>query len=89
MVKKNDDWRILAYKGFMDGQKFEKLDFVSSDKNDHEHCEFCYAKITDLENLSEKVEKSGYVYKDLEKNRSHWLCQECFNDFKERFNFKS
>ena len=88
-INNNEDWRILAYNGFMNGQIFEKEKFVSSEKNDHEHCEFCYKKITDLNNLNEEIDRFGYVYKDVKKNRSYWLCEECYSDFKERFNFKN
>lgn len=43
----------------------------------HEHCFFCFEKfMTDMD-----VE--CYCTTDFE----HWICEECFNDFKNKFDF--
>ena len=44
----------------------------------HEHCEFCMEKVT-MDNEGE-----FYCTTDME----HWICSECFNDFKEPFEWK-
>ena len=44
----------------------------------HEHCEFCMEKVT-MDNEGE-----FYCTTDME----HWICSECFNDFKEPFGWK-
>ena len=44
----------------------------------HEQCEFCWAKA-----LTDK-EYSFYCTEDMR----YWVCEECFNDFKEKFNWE-
>ena len=44
----------------------------------HEHCEFCWEKA-----LTDK-EYSFYCTEDMR----YWVCEECFNDFKEKFNWE-
>lgn len=83
----SDDWRLKGYKGIFSGKKFTFQEFHSSSKNDHEHCEFCWKKITDLS--IEETEKSGYVYYDEKSKQSHWICQSCFNEFKEKLDLKT
>ena len=44
----------------------------------HEHCDLCYEKaMTDI---------SGIFY--CTEDMKHWICEECFNDFKEQFNWQ-
>lgn len=45
----------------------------------HEHCDLCYLKATTDSNCT------FYVTADL----GHWICEECFNDFKEELNWKT
>lgn len=44
----------------------------------HEHCEFCWHKIM-TDNSEECFCTSDYC---------HWICKECFDDFKDEFNWK-
>ncbi|MBP3391953.1 MAG: hypothetical protein J6L76_04115 [Clostridia bacterium] len=44
----------------------------------HEHCTFCWEKaLTDKECIF-------YCNGDMQ----HWVCEECFHDFKEKFNWE-
>ena len=44
----------------------------------HEHCDLCYEKVmTD-------INCTFYVTDDMRR----WICEKCFNDFKEQFNWK-
>lgn len=44
----------------------------------HDHCDLCWEKVmTD-------IECTFYVTDDFR----HWICEECFNDFKEQFDWK-
>ena len=47
--------------------------------NKHKHCEFCKAKF----GIDEKL-KQGYATKD----RYYWICENCFEDFKDLFKFR-
>lgn len=82
-----EDWRLT---GDFDGIKnkiFKKRYFHTKSDNDHEHCCFCWKKITDLE-TSEEHDTLGYV--TLNENcHEEWVCEECFEDFKTIFNFKT
>ena len=81
--KMNDDWRLNDY---LIGCCFEKKEFHSSKKNDHEHCEFCGLKITDVDIKEEHI-LCGYVTVLKQSNQEHWICPRCFSDFKNKFKF--
>lgn len=83
-----DDWRLLSYKGQLNGMEFELIKFNSTVSNDHEHCDFCFAKITDLDIKNEIVFKEGYAYINAKTKKLNFICPECFNDFKEKLDFK-
>ncbi|MBR2617344.1 MAG: hypothetical protein IKC56_03860, partial [Clostridia bacterium] len=86
--KPKEDWRLIGYTGKMNDRVFEFSNFTSTNNNDHEHCEFCWCKITDKK-LEEDVVSQGYFcYNDISK-QSNWICEKCFEDFKKMFNFKS
>ncbi len=45
MIKKiENDWRLDMYDGYLNGAIFTFGRFVSTEKNDHEHCIFCMKK---------------------------------------------
>ena len=48
--------------------------------SDHEHCEFCLEKISNYPNTIH----DAYCTED----EYHWVCDNCYNDFKTRFNWK-
>ena len=82
MVEK-DDWRLgRGQEKFLKGRKLVKISYFRfSETWDHEHCEFCWAKFSECEgDLHE-----GYVTAD---DRESWICAECFDDFKEMFQWK-
>ena len=81
------DWRLTNQMNYLYRVTLKKTVFKASTTNDHEHCEFCWQKITDLP--IEDVDREGYVYEDFEIGRSVWVCKHCFGDFKEKFNFKT
>ena len=71
---------ILRYaethvKNFPDTKEYlegEKIQFFW-----HEHCDFCWEK------AMTNTECEFYCTKDMR----YWICAECFNDFKDRFNW--
>ena len=44
----------------------------------HDHCELCNEKATT------DISSVFYCTEDMK----HWICEECFNDFKEQFNWQ-
>ena len=78
-----DDWRedLLYTMDDTYGYCFKKIVFKSSEKNDHEHCSICFAKISDNSKLTEA---EGYYCVKT----GDWICSVCMNDFKNRFEWK-
>ena len=79
MLEKND-WGLLNQKEFLMNAKLKKTDYTKpSDKWDHDHCAFCWDKFSE----NEGDLRQGYCTLD----KKYWVCEECYNDFKEMFNF--
>lgn len=74
------DWRLSEQNEFLRNSSLYHREYVPSESSDHEHCEFCGAKISNHEgDISE-----GYTTTDL----YHWICPTCFQDFKAEFGWK-
>lgn len=67
------DRRITNQHKYLYGKSLVQKAFVSKGNWDHEHCAFCFYKI-----LPGDVE-----YCTLDEK--HWVCKNCFEDFKECF----
>ena len=71
----NNDWRLTNQMNYLFRNNIIKSKFKPyRDDWRHEHCAFCSEKI----NCDTKI---AYSTED----RYHWICEECFNDFKEMF----
>ena len=78
----NNDWRLQGQEKYLKGHKMMRLPYFRwSETWDHEHCEFCGATFSDYEGDIHE----GYVTAE---NKRHWVCPECFEDFKEMFQWK-
>lgn len=80
MVEK-DDWRLtFGDEDYMYDQNAYHRKWVQKSKNDdHDHCKFCWAKFANFEDTLHE----GYVVEF--NNYNFWICDACFNDFKEMF----
>ncbi len=76
-----DDWRLLNQKEYLMTAKLIKAAYKPKNENlDHEHCSFCWDKFSaNPEDLS-----VGFQTVD----GKYWICEECFEDFKEMFGFE-
>lgn len=83
--KVKNDWRLDTYDGYLNGATFALKKFVSTKNNDHEHCVFCWQKITDL--TIEDCDMEGYCAMYESTRQTQWICKDCFNEFKNLFNF--
>lgn len=71
------DWRLRNQIDYLFGVKLTLINYKPKNENwEHDHCEFCWEKFED-EN------QKGYATKD----QYHWVCTECYTDFKEMFNW--
>jgi hypothetical protein len=83
------DWRLTNQEKFLKGVPLRMSRFKVRSGHpewDHEHCDFCWAKI-----VEEKSKKDGddlLVEAYATENRSHWVCPKCFEDFREMFQWK-
>lgn len=71
------DWRLTNQMNYLYRATLKKSVFKASATNDHEHCEFCWDKFGE----NEGSQHLGYCTLD----RYHWICNECFQDFREQF----
>ncbi|MBK8651580.1 MAG: hypothetical protein IPN23_07725 [Elusimicrobia bacterium] len=78
------DWRYRGQDKYLKGVALYWKKYKRFRENwDHDHCEFCWKKFTeesDSQNLHE-----GYTTD----NNYRWVCEKCFLDFKELFEWKT
>ncbi len=81
MVDKND-WRLRWQEDYLLGKTLYFRKWRTLKKEwDHDHCEFCWDKFSDYPDTLHE----GYTTE----NNGYWICQKCYNDFKEMFNWKT
>ena len=68
-----NDWRFTGQDEYLMGVQLIRRNFDLSDR-DHDHCVFCFEKF-------DSASQSGYCTT----NNYHWICESCFNDFREMF----
>ena len=79
MTAKND-WRLQGQEKYLKGITLTLKPYSKyRDGWDHDHCEFCQAKFMESNSIESLHE--GYASKD----NYHWICLQCFNDFKKMF----
>jgi len=73
-----NDWRFMGQDEYLMSVKLTHQKYcIPRPDWDHDHCEFCSAKFSELEgDLHE-----GYCTLD----KKYWICDKCFNDFSEMF----
>ncbi len=82
-AEKNDFYRLIKsdaenfVKEYRRGEEFLKGEEVR--KFWHEHCEFCFDKIT--------TDDDAVCY--CTPDYKEWVCKKCFDDFADRFGFSS
>lgn len=75
------DWRLNGQERYLYGVKLKHMNIKDKlNLSDHEHCEFCFEKISNYPNTL----YDAYCTED----EYHWVCDNCYNDFKMRFNWK-
>ena len=72
-----NDWRLMGQERYLKGKELYSTKYKILESNDHDHCEFCGYKFI-------SGEQEGYCTT----NYYHWICNECYNDFKEFFYWK-
>jgi hypothetical protein len=78
------DWRLEGQERYLHGAVLHHRPYRRPPNNpnwDHDHCSFCWAKFM-VEDYPDVLDE-GYCTQD----EYHWICDQCFKDFKERFNW--
>jgi hypothetical protein len=84
MIDKSD-WRLQGQERYLEGVTLFHRQYRRNLKDpswDHDHCEFCWAKFM-VKDYAEVLHE-GYTTED----DYHWICGECFRDFKDTFGWK-
>lgn len=78
----SQDWRLTGQEAYLTGATFERRSYNPPSKDwDHEHCEFCWAKLMPKGATDDpSVLGSGYVT-----DADRWVCDRCFADFRDKF----
>jgi len=82
LVVDPSDWRLTNQMKFLRGVALVRRPYRRYAKNpdwDHDHCAFCWAKF--MEGNDPECLHEGYATPD----DYHWICVECFADFREMF----
>ena len=70
------DWRLKNQERYLSGVELTFRRYAPAHvANDHDHCEFCFAKFMVGDYL--EVLHEGYATLDGER----WVCEPCFRDF--------
>lgn len=80
-----NDWRLFGQEAYLKGVTLVHRRYRQYAKNpnwDHDHCSFCSAEFY-LKGCPEALQE-GYATED----DYHWICPNCFEDFRDRFNWK-
>ena len=75
-----NDWRLTNQMNYLYKATLRHTVFAKTDKSDHEHCEFCFDKFGEEDDLLH----SGYCTPD----RYRWICEGCFQDFQAMFEWE-
>jgi hypothetical protein len=79
------DWRLQGQERYLKGVELcfrAYRPYPRNDKWEHDHCCFCWAEfaVEDAPNVLHE----GYCTPD----EYRWICSECFNDFKQLFEWR-
>ena len=82
MIKEND-WRLRGQKKYLCGITLQWKKYTQYRPGwDHDHCAFCWSEFSEADEPS--ILKEGYATED----DYHWVCKQCYEDFKEMFQWK-
>ena len=76
-----DDWRRQGQEKYLFGASLCLKKYSDrKTRTDHDHCEFCSAKFSDI---IPGALTEGYTTRD----DYRWICEQCFADFNNEFQF--
>ncbi len=90
------DWRLTNQASYLTGAALVHKPYKAYREGwDHDHCEFCWVKFMDADDLEsqpkqEDVRTVGYTTTEDHRNGAdyHWICADCFADFAQAFGWR-
>lgn len=77
----SEDSRILPWhEEKLVGATLLRCRWMADDRNDHDHCAFCWDKFAEADDCLQE----GYCTE----NYYYWICEVCFDELKERFQWR-
>lgn len=74
-----DDWRLTNQMNYLFQKKLYKKPYEPPRIDwEHDHCEFCGSRVD-----------SSLPFAYTTEDNYHWICQECYEDFKDMFQWTS
>jgi hypothetical protein len=73
------DWRLTNQQCYLQGVSLSFQQYRPGPGNDHDHCEFCWAKFM-VEGNGDTLH-AGFATAD----QYRWICEPCFTDFRDMF----
>jgi len=70
---------LVNQENYLKGQTLVKTTFKETQDSDHTHCAFCWEK------FSNSADTTHIGYRVID--GSWWICEKCFEDFKEQFDW--
>ena len=82
-MREQNDWRLQGQEKYLKCISLWWKKYTRYREGwEHDHCQFCWAKF--MEEDDPDVLHEGYASDD----NYRWICSECFEDFKELFEWK-
>ena len=79
----HDDWRLRGQEEYLFNKSFIHTKYIASKGYLHKHCEFCWHKFMENCDGVKNCSNEGYCTED----GLYWVCESCFNDFKDTLDF--
>ena len=77
-MNEQNDWRIMNQVAYLYHKKLKQIPYIPYNKHwTHDHCSFC-------REIIDTSTKDAYCTLD----EYHWICQNCFEDFREMFQWE-
>jgi hypothetical protein len=81
VVAMDSDWRLQWQDKYLSNVELLRVPYEPYRKGwEHDHCAFCSEAISNFKSDLH----NGYCTLD----RYHWICEKCFNDFKDIFKWQ-
>jgi hypothetical protein len=81
-MREPNDWRLTNQHRHLMHARLVYREYEPAPGNDHDHCEFCWAKF--MHSGDPDILTEGYSTPD----RYRWICEQCFNDFAPEFQWE-